>query len=181
MGNFDLNFWLGVLGGAVLVVGSAWPLEKVKHPAKSVKNWLFALGALLLFSYSLLNYLDGRGEVFFVFLEFLAIVASVLMMIGSDDKVDNPIIAFVGLILVGWSLYLFEDYTTILIVLGIVAIALGYVMDAATLKRNLALFLGGILISVFSYLVKDWIFFWLNAFFAAFSSYYSWKLAFKKK
>lgn len=180
MGNFDLNFWIGVLGGAVLVIGSAWPLEKVKHPAKSVKNWLFALGGVLLFLYSLFNYLDGYGEVFFVFLETLAIVASVLMLIGTDDKIDNPIIGVVGLLMVGWSLYLFEDYTTVLIVLGIVGIALGYVMDMGTIKRNLALFLGGTLISIFSYLVKDWVFFWLNLFFAVFSLYYFWKSFWKK-
>lgn len=172
--DLSLNFIIGVLGGLILVAGSAWPDRKVKHPVKSAKNWLFAIGALFMLSYSTLNYFDG-GPIFYIFLQVLAVLAGVMMLLNTNDKIDVPVIFVVGVGLVLWSLYLFEDYSTLLIIFGIIGIAFGYVLDAATVKRNLALLFGSVLIAAFSWVVANWIFFWLNVFFALFTAYYLWK------
>ena len=92
----ELSFIAGLVGAGVLVVGAAWPDKKVTHPTKSVKNWLFALGGLCMLVYSILNYLDG-GPVFFIFLQALINVASLLMMINIKDKYDVPIISVLAL------------------------------------------------------------------------------------
>lgn len=172
----SINFIVGLIGGAVLVLGSAWPDVKVRLPVRSVKNWLFALGALFMLTYSSLNYMDG-GPIFFIFLQCLAVLASVMMFLNTDDRLDAIVIGLAGFGLVGWSLFLFEDYSTLLIVAGIIGIAFGYVLKAGTVKRNLALLIGSILIALFSWVVMDWIFFWLNVFFALFSAWYAVKAA----
>ena len=64
----DYVFWIGVLGSLILVVGAGWPIVKERiHPFKSVKNWLFAVGGLMMLLFAILGYLQG-GPVFFVFL-----------------------------------------------------------------------------------------------------------------
>ena len=98
------------------------------------------------------------------------------MMLNTDDKIDTWIISISGIALVAWSLFLFEGYSTIFFIVGLVGIGLGYALDAGTLKRNLALTAGSILIAIFSYLGESWIFFWLNVFFAIFSLYHVWEL-----
>lgn len=169
--DLTINFLAGLLGGIVLVLGSAWPDSKLKNPLFSVKNWLFALGALFMLLYSSLNYLDG-GPIFFIFLQCLALLASVMMFLNTNDELDALVIGGVGGALVLWSLSLFEDYTTLLVVFGIIGIALGYTLKPGTAKRNLSLLVGSILIALFSWFVKDWIFFWLNVFFGIFSFWY---------
>lgn len=171
----EISFVVGLVGAGVLVVGAAWPDKKVKHPVKSVKNWLFALGGLCMLVYSILNYLAG-GPVFFIFLQALINVASLLMMINIRDKYDVPIISVLALGLIGWSLYLFEGYNTVFFVIGLAGLGMGYAMDTATVRRNISLLIGSVLVAVFSYLESSWIFFWLNVFFALFSGYYAWKL-----
>jgi hypothetical protein len=174
--NADLIFGLGVLGGIVLVLGALWPIKKVKISRNSVKNWLFASGAVLLFIYALLNYLYGTGSLFFTILELLAIVSSILMLSGISEKISTRIIMGLGAGLICWSLFLMKDYSAVVFILGLVGISLGYIFPAATMKRNLALLLGGILIAIFSYLGSAWVFFWLNIFFAGFSLYHVWEL-----
>lgn len=171
----DTNFLIGLFGAVVLVIGAAWPAKKVKHPTRSVKNWLFAVGGLLMLTYSSLNYLAG-GSVFFVFLQALVNVSSVLMMLNTSDKVDVPVLSTAGVILIAWSLYLFEGYNTVFFVVGLIGISLGYAFDNGTARRNFALLIGSALIATFSYIEKDMIFFWLNVFFAIFSAYYAYKL-----
>lgn len=168
----DYIFAAGLLGSLTLVTGSAWPEGKQgSAPVKSIKNWLFAIGALIMLTYSTLGYLNG-GAIFYIFLQALVIIASVMMMLDTNDKTDITVISLAGIIIIGWSLYLFEDYSTILFIFGLIGIALGYTLQANTARRQLALVLGSLLIALFSYLVKDWIFFWLNTFFAIFSGYY---------
>ncbi len=174
--NADLIFGLGVLGGIIVAVGAFWPVKKTDYPAHSIKNWLFAVGGAILFVFALLDYLFGTGSLFFVILELLVIIASVLMMLNTDDKIDTWIISLSGTVLVVWSLFLFEGYSTIFFIIGLVGIGLGYALDTGTLKRNLALAAGSILITIFSYLGGSWIFFWLNLFFAGFSLYHVWEL-----
>lgn len=166
---------IGIGGALVLVCGAAWPEGSASHPAKSVKNWLFAIGGLIMLAYSALNYLNG-GPIFFVFLQVMVNVASVFMMLNTPDKIDTPIMVVLGIALVIWSLMLFEGISTIFFILGLTGIGMGYVEDTGTFRRELALTLGSALIALFSYLGHNWIFFWLNVFFALFSGYYTTKL-----
>lgn len=178
--TFDISFLTGLIGSLVLVTGAAWPTnESTKHPAKSTKNWLFAIGGLIMLIYAILGYRTG-GPIFFVILEILVMVASILMMLNTDDRIDTPIISITGLGLIVWSLYLFEGYNTIFFIVGLCGIGLGYAFKMGTIRRDLALTLGSVLIALFSYLEASWIFFWLNVFFAIFSGYYLLKPAFKK-
>ena len=127
-------------------------------------------------TYSTLNYLAG-GPVFFIFLQALVILSSIFMMLDVDDRIDTPIIIAAAIGLVGWSLYLSQGYDTILFILGLVGIALGYELKGGTLKREIALIVGSIMIALFSYLSATWIFFWLNVFFALFSGREAWRIA----
>lgn len=168
----DYIFLTGLVGALVLVTGAAWPEpKKVKHPAKSTKNWFFAIGGLIMLIYAVLNYLQG-GPIFFIFLQILVVIASILMMLNIPDVIDTPIIVICGIALIIWSIYLFESYNTVFFILGLSGIGLGYVFKMATLRRSIALMLGGALIALFSYIEANWIFFWLNVFFAIFSGYY---------
>ena len=167
-----IPFLIGLIGSLILVTGAAWPEPKKSiHNIKSIKNWLFAIGGFTMLAYAILGYQEG-GPVFFIFLQALVGVSSILMMIDAPDKVDVPIISICGLGLIVWSLSLFEGYNTVFFVLGLSGIGLGYAFKMGTLRRNLALTLGSILIAVFSYIEASWVFFWLNVFFAIFSGYY---------
>jgi len=172
----DTIFLTGLAGSLILVTGAGWPVHRVSHPIRSTKNWLFAIGGLLMLLYAILGYLVGE-PIFFVFLEILIVIASILMMLDTSDKVDIPIIAITGIGLIIWSLTLFESYNTVFFTLGLTGIGLGYVFDTGTFRRNFTLMLGSALIALFSYIEASWIFFWLNLFFAIFSGYYAVKLA----
>lgn len=168
-------FLIGLVGSIVLVTGAAWPeIKDVRHPAKSLKNWLFAIGGFIMLLYAVFGYQQG-GPIFFVILEILVAVSSILMMLNTPDKVDAPILAISSIGLIVWSLYLFEGYSTVLFILGLCGIGLGYAFQMGTLRRSVALTTGSILIALFSYIEASWIFFWLNVFFAIFSAYYVYK------
>jgi hypothetical protein len=169
---FNIPFLTGLVGSLILVAGAAWPEPKTaKVPVKSIKNWLFAIGALAMLIYAILGYQQG-GPVFFVILEILVVIASTLMMLNTNDRTDAVIITISGTALIIWSLYLFEGYGTIIFILGLIGIGLGYAFKMKTLRRDISLTLGSILIAIFSYMEPNWIFFWLNVFFALFSGYY---------
>jgi hypothetical protein len=173
--DMDSIFLTGLLGSLVLVTGAAWPVRTdIAHPARSVKNWLFALGGLIMLIYSTLGYLQG-GPIFFVFLQVLVGISSILMMLNTPDSIDTPIITISGLGLIAWSLYLFEGFNTVFFILGLTGIGFGYAFQMGTLRRSVSLTLGSILIALFSYIGESWIFFWLNVFFAFFSAYYVYK------
>ena len=168
----DYIFFTGLLGSLVLVTGAAWPESKKSvKPIKSVKDWLFAFGGVLMLFYAILGYNVG-GSVFFVFLEVLVVVASILMMLDIDDRIDFVVILISGVAFIIWSLLLFEGYNTVFFIIGLSAIGLGYAFKMGTLRRNLALTFGSVLIAIFSYLSASFLFFWLNVFFAVFSFYY---------
>ncbi len=171
----DYVFITGLIGSLILVLGAAWPnIGNPNYPAKSFKNWLFAIGGFIMLLYSIFGYQQG-GLVFFVILEILVLIASILMMLHVDDKIDSTVLSISGLALIIWSLFLFEGYNTIFFIFGLTGIGLGYAFDNGTLRRDIALTAGSALIAVFSYLEASWIFFWLNVFFAIFSGYYLWK------
>lgn len=176
----DHIFYIGLVGSLILVTGAAWPIEKVKHPVNSKKNWLFAIGGLFMLVFSILGYLNG-GPIFFILLQALVAVSSILMMLNAPDKVDIPVILISGAALIVWSLYLFEGYNTVFFILGLTGIGLGYTLQMGTVRRNLALTLGSLLIAAFSFIEANWIFFGLNTFFAMFSGYYVLKLAMTRK
>jgi len=164
----DIPGIIGIAGGVILVAGAASPDRPILRPVASLKNWLFAVGGFVMLVYSVMNWRLG-GSVFFVFLEGLVNLSSVFMMLDTDDRIDAPIIgvATVGLIL--WSLRLFPGFRTILFILGLAGVAVGYCSDAGTRRRETALLAGSALIAGFSYLEHNWIFLWLNFFFAVFS------------
>lgn len=173
---FDYIFGIGLVGSLILVTGAAWPEGKdLVHAMKSKKNWLLAIGSLFMFIYALLGYLTGE-PILFLFLQGFVIIASILMMLNTSDKIDIIVMSLGGIGFVAWSLALFEGYTTIIFILGLVGIGLGYALQMGSLKRNMALMLGSALIALFSYIEASWIFFWLNVFFAIFSGYYVLKI-----
>lgn len=173
--HMDTTFLLGLIGSLILVSGAAYPEQKVLHPARSAKNWLFAIGGLCMFGYSLFNYLDG-GPIFFLILQIFILISSVLMMLNTPDRLDVPLLSVIAFGLIIWSLTLFEDYTTLIFIVGLCSIGIGYALKRG---RDAALMFGSALIALFSYLEASWLFFWLNLFFAAFSGFYLWKPALK--
>jgi len=168
----DYIFLTGLLGSVVLVLGAAWPERKIPaHPIKSVKNWLFGVGGLIMLIYAIFGYMQG-GPVFFIFLQSLVVIASILMMLNLNDVIDIILISISGAVLIVWSLYLFEGFNTIFFIIGLTGIGLGYAFKMGTVRRSIALTLGSLLIAAFSYIEASWVFFWLNIFFAIFSGYY---------
>ena len=173
---FNPIFLAGLISSLILVTGAIWPEEKKKKkPTESTKNWLFAIGGIGMLMYAVLNYFVG-GSVFFIFLEALIIISTILMMLDTDDRIDIAIISAAGLGFIVWSLLLFEGYNTIFFIIGLTGIGLGYAFKMGTLRRILALTAGGALIAIFSYIEASWIFFWLNLFFAFISGYYAAKM-----
>lgn len=170
-------FSLGVLGGIILVVGAAWPAHTIENPLRSYKNWLLALGGLVMLIFSTLDFHFNQAPFFFVLLQMLVNVASLLMMTKAGDKLSIIILTLSALGLIGWALLIFEDPSTLLFILGLLGIGIGYALESGTIRRNVALLLGSLLIAYFSYLGQSWIFFWLNGFFALFSGWYVYKLS----
>jgi hypothetical protein len=165
-------FLTGLMGSLILVVGAAWPQSKnIRRPTRSFKNWLFAIGGFIMLLFAVFGYQQG-GSIFFIILEILVVVASILMMLNTPDTFDTPMIGVSSLGLIVWSFYLFEGYATVLFVLGLAGVGLGYAFQMNTLRRDIALTLGSLLIALFSYIEANWVFFWLNAFFAIFAGYY---------
>jgi len=163
---------IGVLGGFVTVFGAAWPDKKNHTPVYSLKNWLFAIGALILLLYAVADYFYATGSFFFVLLELLVILASFMMMIDVRDKIDAIVLSTAGLGFVIWSLTLYEDYSTILFIIGLTGVSFGYAFKMGSLQRSAALTAGSALLAVFSYIVANLVFFWLNIFFFLFAGYY---------
>ena len=101
-------FLTGLIGSMILVGGAACPDGKTtRHPIFSIKNWLLAIGGLIMFLYAIFGYQQG-GSVFFIILEILVLVSSLLMMINSSDKIDVPVLTASSVGLIIWSLFLFE-------------------------------------------------------------------------
>jgi hypothetical protein len=164
-------FLTGLTGALTLVLGAAWPEEKGK-PFYSTKNWFFAFGALFMLGYAMLNFFFATGSIFFILLELMVIVASVLMMLDTSDRIDTIVLTLSGLAFIVWSVLLYEGVNTIFFIIGLTGVSLGYAFKMGTARRFLALTVGSVLIALFSYFVGDMIFLGLNAFFAIFSAYY---------
>ena len=171
----DYIFLTGIVGSVILVTGAAWPeIKDVKHPRESLKNWFFAIGGWIMLLYAIFGYLQG-GPIFFVILEILVAISSILMMLNTSDKVDAVLLGVSSLMLIIWSLFLFEGYNTVFFIIGLSGIGFGYAFQMGTLRRSVALTLGSLLIALFSYMEASWVFFWVNLFFGVFSAYYVYK------
>jgi hypothetical protein len=157
----DLRFLIGLLGSIILVIG-------VITTVPTRKDRLFAIGNACMFVYALLGYLQG-GPIFFLILQIFIAVSTLCMLLNVPDKYDTPTLALVGLALVVWSLSLFQGYSTAIFVVGLVLLGIGFAMDTGTVKREVALMVGSVVIAFFSYLMRDWIFVGLNTLFAFFS------------
>ncbi|MFT4974104.1 MAG: hypothetical protein ACI9XO_000182 [Paraglaciecola sp.] len=162
----------GIIGSIILVVGAAWKDSgDNSKPTQSIKNWLFAIGAVVMLMYAILGYLND-GKIFYVILEILVLISCILMMTTWNDRLKTSILAVAGTGLIIWSLFEFTDPTIIIFVLGLIIIAFGYAFKMGTLRRSVALTAGSILIAAYSYLEPNWIFFGLNLMFGLFSGYY---------
>jgi len=172
----DFIFVLGILGALTLVSGAAYPVKAFSHPIRSTKNWLFAIGGFLMLIYAILNFLYAEGAVFYILLQGLVNISSIMMLAKTDEHKASKIIAVATACFILWSINLAQGTNVILFILGLGGIATGYVLKPGTSRRNLSLTIGSLFIVLFSYLVSDWIFFGLNSVFACFSGYYSLKL-----
>ena len=127
--------------------------------------------------FSCLDFYFNQAPFFFILLQLLVSVASVLMMAKVGDKWSTIILSVSGLGLVTWSLLISEHLSNLFFIAGLIGIGIGYALEGGTIRRNMALCIGSILVTIFSYLGQSWIFFWLNAFFALFSAWYVYKLS----
>jgi len=128
-----------------------------------------------MFTYSLLGYLEG-GPIFFVILQVFILCASTLMMLNTGDRFDVTVLSSCGFAMILWTLTNYEGISTVFFILGLCGIGIGYALNTGTLRRNVMLVLGSIIIAVFSYIEMSWMFFWLNTFFALFSGYHALRL-----
>ncbi len=176
----DFTFWTGIVGATVLVIGAAWPEKVGVKPIRSMKNWAFLIGGFLMFLYALLGHLAG-GTIFFVMMEIFVLISSLLMMLNTDDRIDALVISISGLAFAVWSVYLFQGYVTIIFILGLTGLGFGFAFDTGSVRRNVALTLGSALMAGFSYISVNWIFFWLNLFFAVLSAVYLYQSLIKQK
>ena len=174
-------FWIGIVGSIILLTWAARPGEKwLKSPIQSIKNWLFAIWGVIMLVYAILWFMTW-WSIFFVLLESLIVISSILMMLNTNDHIDTIVLSISGIILIIRSLFLFEGYSTIIFILGLAWLGLGYAWNMGSLRRNIALSLGAILLALFSYLEVNRVFFWLNLFFALFSLWYTIKRLRSKK
>lgn len=179
--TYSLPFFIGVLWSLVLLVGAAYPQEpKIKKPIQSKKNRLFGIWWLIMLVYAIMWYLSW-WSIFFVFLEVLIAISSILMMLNTNDRFDAVVLGISWLALIVRSFYLFEWYATVIFVLGLAWLGLGYAFKMGSFRRDLALTIWSLLVAFFSYLEANRIFFFLNIFFAIFSLYYTIKRMFPKK
>jgi len=164
---------LGILGGILLVIGASLPLQTVSHPIRSAKNWLYVIGTFILMIFSYLDYKYNGAPFFFTIYEIYLVLASILMFMNVPERISILLLTLGGIGMVAWSVLLFEDYSTVIFILGCIGLALGYILKTGTRKRNFVLFLASALLALFSYISFSWTFFWLNVFFSVFSAWHS--------
>jgi len=168
----DYSFWIGILGSLVLVTGAAWSIpRRLKNPLESTKDRLFLIGSSIMLLFAWIGYYNGLS-IFFLILQILVVIAGILMMLNTNDKVDTIILSISWLVLVIRSLFLFQWYTTIIFIVWLVVLGFGYAFKTGSLRRDIALTLWSAFVAWFSFLEPNWIYFGLNVFFAIFSWYY---------
>lgn len=149
----SLSFIIGVVGAVCTVIGAGWPDKVPKKPRFSVKNRLFFVGNTLVFCYSVLLAREG-GTVFFLYLESVVMLGTILMM-TTIPKIYNVIATSVlGLFFVFRVLLGTQDRQTLIFVVGLTGLTIGFVSPAATLQREGALTLGSIGVAIYSYVTS---------------------------
>lgn len=128
-----------------------------------------------MFGYAVLNYFEG-GSFFFILLQILIAVSTVLMLFDTNDTFDTVLLSFAGAGLITYSLFLFQDYSTIIFVVGLVTLGVGFAFNMLSIWRQVLLAVGSVLIAIFSFVQGDQIFLWLNVFFAGFSMWHAWRM-----
>lgn len=165
-------FLTGLISSIILVIGSAWPDPKKNiKPIRTFKHWIFGIGNFGMLAYASLAFFLEANPIFFVILEILCAASSVLILANVKEKISTRLIMVSALALLVWSFFLFEDTTTVFFILGLSALAVGFT-SKDSVKRNAVFLIGCILISTFSFIKGDMIFFWLNAIFGLFSGFY---------
>lgn len=159
--RIDPRLIIGLLGSLILLIGVATPVQKRK-------NILFAIGNACMFVYALVGYLGG-GPIFFLILQTYIAASTIFMLLNVPDRYDTPLLSSIGVVLIVWSLSLFQGYSTAIFVVGLALLGIGFAMDAGTRKREMTLMIGSAVIAVFSVLMRDWVFVVLNAVFAGLS------------
>jgi len=157
-------FLTGLLSSIILMIGSAWPERPFKH-------WIFGIGNFGMLVYAILAFYLEANPIFFVLLEILCAASSVLILMNIKEKISTRLILLSALALLIWSFFLFEDSTTVFFILGLSALAVGFT-SKDNVNRTAVFLLGCILISTFSFIKGEMIFFWLNAVFVLFSGFY---------
>lgn len=170
----NTTLWIGTLGSFLVVIGAALPGKSGEKPIFSKRNWLLLSGAVALFAYAWMRW-QGGGSVFFVLLEALVIAGSVLMMLGTSDRIDFFIIGGATALFAGLSLAFAQETDTLFFIVGLGGIGLGYAWEAGTWRREAALFTGSILIASYSALEGEIVFLSLNILFAFFSALHLWR------
>lgn len=157
----DERLWIGWLGALILVTGAA-------TVSSERKNLLFALGNACMFTYALLGSLRGEPVFFFILQSFI-LLATVCMFLKVPESSATPILAIGAILLILWSLSFSQDYATAIFVVGLGLLGIGFAMHSGTRRREVALMAGSAVIAVFSFLVREWVFFVLNILFAVLS------------
>ena len=106
---------------------------------------MFFVGGLIMLAYSIIGYLSG-GPIFFLILEILVAVSSLMMMLNFHEKIAVPIIAISSLSLIIWSFYLLKATTQFFYNRSFRNRPRLRVLNC-TLRRNLSLTLGSALIA----------------------------------
>lgn len=168
----EITTSIGIIATIFLTIGALYPIEQVKRPVDSVKNWIFTVGSLTMLGYAIAGYL-AWWEIFFIYWELLIALACLLMMLDVNDKRDGSIITLVSIGLFVWGFPSFQWPHMFLFSIAFFVLGLGYVFDMTSIRRYIGLTLWGILIALASYVDGGGTFFWLNLFFAIFSLYYT--------
>lgn len=125
-----------------------------------------------MFTYAVSQYLQG-GSFFFVLLQVLIATSTVLMLANTNDTFDTILLSAAGVGLSGYALHLFHGTDTIIFVVGLCMVGVGFAMQMASVARQVVLALGSVCIALFSYMEGDAIFLLLNVFFALFSGWHA--------
>lgn len=121
--------------------------------------------------YAVFRYMAG-GSVFFLLLEAMMLLATVLMLVQAKESISRTLILIMGFLLSATAFFIKIDPETLIFVAGLTIVSVGFTSGANTIRRNALLALGSGLVALFSAIQHDPVFLWMNVFFALFSLYH---------
>lgn len=166
---------VGIVASTFLVIGALLPDAPNVHPARSLKNQCFAIGNIGMIAYAWMRFLEG-GSVFFLFLEAMMMLSTILMLTNAHERLSQMLILPTGMLFSLAALLIDIELATLLFVIGLTVVSIGFISRGGTLRRSIFLTLGSGLVAVFSAIQHDVVFLWMNAFFALFSLYHVGKI-----